>query len=109
MDNLVQRLTGGPHPIVVGGPAISAQELGKRIMDIGYVFIKFTETNGGTDLGVRIDPAATHLEEADFVKGSGHVHIEGTLTLNFTPVRCVADIDVSSMSGQGQLIVMTLA
>ncbi len=105
MDNLVQRLTGGPHPVVVGGPTLSVQELGDRLTGIGYVFIKFIETNGGTDLGVRVDPVATCLDEADFIAGNGHVHIEGTLTLNFVPVRCVADIDVASMSGQGWLLV----
>lgn len=104
MDNLVQQLSSGPQPVVVGGPCPSAQELGKRLTDIGYVFIKFTETRGGTDLGLRVDPAATRLDEADFNTGTGHVHIEGTLTLNFIPVRCVADIDVASLSGQGWLI-----
>lgn len=106
MDDLLQRLTSGSQAIVVGGPSPSAQELGKRLTDIGYVFIKFTETKGGTELGLRVDPVATRLDEADFTAGNGNVHIEGTLTLNFVPMRCVADINVSSLTGQGLLLEM---
>lgn len=104
MENLVERLSGGPHPIIMGGPCQSAQELNNRLTDVGYVFIKFTETKGGTDLGVRVDHTATYLDEADFLAGNGKVHIEGTLTLNFTPVRCIANLDVASLSGQGYLV-----
>lgn len=108
MANLVERLSGGPHPIIMGGPSQSAQELRNRLTEVGYVFIKFTETNGGTDLGVRVDPIATCLDKADFVTGSGNVHIEGTLNLDFTPVRCIAELDVASLSGQGYLLEKTL-
>ncbi|MNC25500.1 hypothetical protein D3C76_198800 [compost metagenome] len=104
MDDLVQRLSSGPQPVIVGGPCLSARDLGTRLTDIGYVFIKFTETKGGTDLNLRVDPAATRLDEADFTAGTGRIHIEGTLALNFIPVRCVADIDVASLSGLGWLL-----
>lgn len=103
MDNLVQKLSGGPHPVVIGGPKISAEELKNRIENIGYVFIKFTETQGGTDLGVRIDSSKTRMENADFSAGMGKIHIEGTLILNFIAVRCVADINIEDMAGVGNL------
>ena len=34
------------------------------------------------------------------------VHVEGTLTLNYVPVRCVADIDLATLNGTGQLVVV---
>ena len=106
MNDLVQRLSQGEHPITVGGPQPSLAELRKRIEEMGYVFIKFTATRGGTDLGVRVDPAQTVYHEADFAQGSGSVHIEGTLTLNYVRVRCVADIDLSTLNGTGHLVIV---
>src|ERR1700720_3468354 len=93
MDDLVQRLSEGDHPVTVGGPKPSLEEFKKRVEDMGYVFIKFTGTRGGTDLGVRVDKAATDLSQAFFDQRTGIAHVEGTLTLNYVKVRCIADID----------------
>ncbi|WP_018215463.1 hypothetical protein [Salinispora vitiensis] len=53
-----------------------------------------------------MDRDATDLSGADFVAGTGSVHVEGTLTLDFVPVRCVADLDVATLSGTGRLVVL---
>ncbi len=106
MNELVQRLAEGDHPVTVGGPQPSLQEFRKRIEEMGYVFIKFTATRGGTDLGVRVDKARTDVSQADFEAGRGRVHVEGTLTLNYVKVRCVADIDLASLEGTGHLTVL---
>ncbi len=106
MDDLVQRLSQGQHAVAVGGPKPSLQDLQRRIEDMGYVFIKFTETRGGTDLGVSVDKQATNLQEADFAQGAGTVHIEGTLTLNYVKVRCLADINLATLDGTGRLSVL---
>jgi hypothetical protein len=106
MNELVQRLAEGDHPVTVGGPQPSLQELRKRIEEIGYAFVKFTDTRGGTDLGVRVDKAATDVSQADFENGSGTVHVEGTLTLNYVKVRCVADIDLATLNGTGHLVIL---
>jgi len=73
---------------------------------MGYVFIKFTATQGGTDLGVRVDKARTDVSQADFDEGSGTVHVEGTLTLNYVKVRCIADIDLATQNGTGHLVIL---
>jgi hypothetical protein len=106
MNDLVKRLSEGTHPITVGGPQPSLAELQKRITEMGYVFIKFTDTQGGTDLGVRLDTTATALHDADFEQGKGSVHLEGTLTLNYVRVRCIADIDLATLNGTGHLTVL---
>jgi hypothetical protein len=105
VNELVERLAGGSHAVVVGGPSPQVADLQERINQIGYVFIKFPNTRGGTDLGVRIDSAATDTSHADFLHATGMVHLEGTLTLDFIPVRCVADIDLASLAGTGHLII----
>lgn len=105
MNDLVQRLSEREHHVVVGGPQPTLQEFQKRVTDMGFVFIKFTETRGGTDLGVRVDKSATDVSKANFEQGNGSVHVEGTLTLNYVPVRCIADIDLASLQGTGRLLV----
>ena len=106
MDELVERLSQGDHPITVGGPKPSLDEFQKRVEDMGYVFIKFTGTQGGTDLGVRVDKSATDLSQADFDQETGIAHVEGTLTLNYVKVRCVADIHLETLNGTGHLIAL---
>lgn len=106
MDELVQRLSQGDHAITIGGPRPSLEEFRKRIGEMGYVFIKFTGTQGGTDLGVRVDKGATNLSKADFDQKSGVAHVEGTLTLNYVKVRCVADIELATLNGTGHLVVL---
>jgi hypothetical protein len=105
MNELTQRLTVD-QPVVVGGPQPSLDELQRRLDEIGYAFIKFTETRGGTDLGIRVDRDACDLSEADFENGTGTVHIEGTLTLNDDPVRCIANVDLATLKGSGHLVLV---
>lgn len=105
MNELTQRLTSD-QPVVVGGPDPSVAELARRLDEIGHVFVKFTQTQGGTDLGIRVDRDACELGGADFEAGRGTVHVEGTLILNDDPVRCVADIDLATLAGTGHLVLV---
>ena len=104
MNELVQRLSEGDHPVTVGGPKPSLEEFHKRLTEMGYVFIKFTDTQGGTDLGVHIDKSAT--ARPHFEQRSGIVHVEGTLTLNYCKVRCIADIELATLNGTGHLVTL---
>lgn len=70
------------------------------------MFVKFTDTDGGTDLGVRLEKSTTDLSRANFAEGSGIVHIEGTLTFSYVKVRCVADIDLATLAGTGHLVIL---
>ena len=106
MDELIQHLSHGDHPVTVGGPKPSLDEFRKRVEEMGYVFIKFTSTRGGTDLGVRVDKSTTKLNKAYFDQATGVAHVEGTLTLNYVKVRCIADIDLGTLNGVGHLEVL---
>jgi hypothetical protein len=103
MDDLTQRLTA-EHPIIVGGLDPTLAELRERTGELGYILIKFTETRGGTELGFPLDRDATDLSAANFDEGTGTVHVEGNLTLNGDPVRCIADIDLATLNGTGRLV-----
>ena len=103
-SDLVRRLCEGDHPVEASLRPEKTVQLFKERIDMGYLHIKFTDTKGGTELGVRLDPDAIDVSRANFDAGNGTVHLEGTLTLNYVPVRCVADIDLASLAGQGHLV-----
>jgi len=73
------------------------------------VFVKFTGTRGGTELGVELDPAACDLAAADYDAPSGVIRLVGDLTLDYEPVRCTAEIDLATMEGQGSLALRELS
>jgi uncharacterized protein YbdZ (MbtH family) len=101
---LVERLCDGKHAVEVGlRPDRTAQRF-KEALDRDYVHIKFTETRGGTELGMHLDREASNFAAADFERGEGSTHVEGTLTLDYVKVRCVADIDLSTLQGSGYLV-----
>jgi hypothetical protein len=72
-------------------------------VDQGYIHVKFTETRGGTNLGVRIDPNASDFTQADYDNLAGSMTIVGTMKLDGVPVRCVAQIDLTTLKGTGRL------
>lgn len=107
MSELVRKLAQGEHKVVFRSFRDEpVEELKERIDKYNYVHVKFTETRGGTELGVRLDDARTDLSKADFDKGTGSVHLVGNLTLDYVKVRCVADIDLATMEGKGHLEVL---
>lgn len=106
MNELTERLATGYHPVTVGGPQPSLEDLRHRVTEIGWVHVKFTDTRGGTDLGVPLDRAACDLSTADFEQGRGTLHLEGILTLNNDRVRCIADIDLETLNGTGHLVLV---
>jgi hypothetical protein len=104
MNELVERLTNGLHPIVAERSA-SPRELREQI-DRGFVLLKFPNTRGGTELGSQLDMTQTRLDGADFESGTGNVRLVGNLTLNYDKVQLVADIDLASLKGTGQLVLI---
>jgi hypothetical protein len=102
MNELTERLTV-VQPIIMGGADPTVEELRERTGEMGYVLVKFTETRGGTELGFPLDRDATDISGANFDEGTGNVHVEGYLILNDDPVRCIADIDLTTLKGTGRL------
>lgn len=102
MSELVERLSdGNAHP-VIASRAESASELMAQI-ERGFVLIKFTETKGGTELGIRLNLEESELSEADFEASTGRVRLVGDLVLDYVPVRLTGDLDISDLKGTGSL------
>jgi Core binding factor beta subunit len=106
VNDLVKRLSQGSHAVEVSCRPERSIKIFKEQIDRNYVLIKFTETRGGTELGVPLDKARSDFSEANFDTETGKVRVAGELTLDYVPVRVVADIDLPSMRGQGHLEVL---
>ena len=102
--SLVDRLCVGDHHVVVSQRPEATLNGLKEAIDNGYVRIKFTETKGGTELGFKLDKEASDLSGANFENGTGKVRLVGGLTLDYNRVRCIAEIDLSTLEGQGHLV-----
>ena len=102
--SLVDRLCEGVHPVVPGLRPDRTLKLFQEAIERDYVHVMFTGTKGGTELGFKLDRSACDFSEADFETGRGTVHVEGRLVLDYVPVRCVADIDLVKLEGNGHLI-----
>lgn len=102
--SLVARLCDGEHQVVAGLRPVRTVKLFKDAIDRDYVHVNFTGTMGGTELGVKLDRNLCDFSQADFENGKGSVHVEGGLTLDYVKVRCIADIDLSTLEGKGRLV-----
>ena len=67
-DDLVAFLSVGDHPVQAS--AQSVEQFLERIK-AGYVNIKFTDTRGGTEIGVKLDSAASDMTGADIEGHTG--------------------------------------
>ena len=106
INELVKRLSESKHEVVIGHRNEPYEEIKERIED-GYIHIKFTQTRGGTELGINVDLNSTNVKDLDFTKGEGLLHIEGITNLNYNAVRLIADIDLASRKGEGYLEVVS--
>lgn len=103
MDRLVKQLSEGKHPIVFEPRSEKYEEIKERLMEMKYVFIKFMDTIGETELGINVDDSLTDLRNADFVDGNGSIHVVGTCELNYHKVRCIAEVDLKTKKGTAYL------
>ncbi len=99
MDRLVKQLSEGRHPIVFEPRSEKYDEIRERLTEMKYVFIKFMDTMGETELGIDIDDNLTNLENADFVSGKGNIRVVGTCELNYHKVRCIAEVNLETKEG----------
>lgn len=103
MSDLVTRLCDGQHPVEISLRPERTPQAFKECVDRGYVHVKFPNTRGGTELGVRVDMAKSDFSHADFDLAQGRLTLVGDLTLDYVKVRCIADIGLPALEGTGRL------
>ena len=106
MNDLVKRLSEGSHPVEFSLRPERTLKLLREMLDRQHVLVKFTQTRGGTELGFPLDKSRSDLSQADLEAGTGKIRVAGELTLDYVPVRVVADIELPSMEGQGRLEIL---
>ena len=103
MDRLVKKLSEGKHPIEFEPRTKDYTELKERLVEMKFVFVKFMDTMGETELGINVDDNLTNLENADYINGTGNIHVVGTCELNYYKTRCIADVDLKTKKGTAYL------
>jgi len=102
VNELVQKLTKEQEIEASLRPERTLENF-RAALDRGYVYIKFPNTRGGTELGVRLDPQRSDLTGADFGQRTGSVKIAGELVLDYVPVRLHATVNLDDLKGTGYL------
>lgn len=106
MSELTNRLSQGDHAVTYRPRSEDARAELREAIDRKYVHVLFTGTRGGTELGFALDPDGSDLSAADWEQHRGTVRLAGELKLDGVPVRCVAEIDLSSMEGTGHVVIL---
>jgi hypothetical protein len=106
MNDLVKRLSEGSHAVEISLRPERTVKLFREMLDRGHVLVKFTETRGGTELGVPMDKTRCDLTQANFDQETGTVKVAGEITLDYVPVRVWAEVELPSMKGQGRLEIL---
>lgn len=101
---LVDRLCEGVHTVQITLRPEPTMQRFKESLNRDHVPVKFTETNGGSEFGIKLDKAACDLSNLDLDNGWGTAHLEGRLSVDFVPVKIVIDIDFPSFEGSGRLV-----
>jgi uncharacterized protein YbdZ (MbtH family) len=102
--SVVDRLCEGEHPVEPGLRPEKTVRLLKEAIDRGYVHVKFKDTKGGTELGIRLKRDSCDFSRSDFEAQTGVAHVEGKAKLDYVMVRCIADIDLATLEGTGRLV-----
>lgn len=100
---LVARLSTGDHAVEASVRPEKTVQGFREAIDRNFVHIRFTETRGGTELGFELDTALSDLSQGDFQQEKGVIKVAGELSLDYERVRCVAEIDLSTLQGRGRL------
>jgi len=103
MSELVNKLAAGKHPVEAVVRPNRTPAAFKESIQRGYVHIKFTDTIGGTELGVNLETDGVDLQQADFETAQGQITVKGSLTLDYVPVKCCAVIELPDLKGHGWL------
>jgi uncharacterized protein YbdZ (MbtH family) len=102
-ESLPVRLSREPQPVELNLGSTRAIDELLRQVDTGYAHVRFTQTRGGTSLAIPLEPGIADRIKTQAALGDGIVQIAGSLTLDYVPVRCVADIDLATFAGTGKL------
>ena len=77
----------------------------QRAIENGYLLVKFTQTNGGTELGCNTKNSDSE-NKCVIDEVNRTIQIVGRLKLDFTPVRLRAAVNLDTFEGKAKLEVI---
>jgi hypothetical protein len=101
MSELVNKLRKGNHAVSLIRYS-SKDELSKAV-ERGFILAKFTETEGGTEVGFSIDDDKSKI---DIEGNPENLTMVGQFTLDSISVQCEIKINADSLKGTGKLKVL---
>jgi len=101
--SLVDRLCDGEHPVLLSLNPSPTLEHFRAAVENGYLRFRFIDIRSGPELGVRLDRNACDLGQANLAEARGTARLVGDLSLDYTKVRCVVDVDLETLAGHGHL------
>lgn len=103
--NVAHFLSQGEHQVELslGADPKEGHERLRQVISGGAINLKFTETKGGTDLTIALDREECILLPLELGQSKGHVRLVGRLTLDYTKAKCIATIDIDTLSGRAHL------
>jgi hypothetical protein len=103
VSELVERLSQGIHSVEIALRPEQSSQILKESIERGYVHIRFIETRGETEVGVRINENTAQAALADVSRDERTIRVPGSLILGYIPVRCVVDINLETYNRTGCL------
>ena len=100
MNKLIEMLSEGARPVIVNRKQPTVTQLKERIR-MKHVPVLFQETC--TEIGIWLDERKCYLVAGDLEGEKGMLHLEGVVTLNYEKIRCLIDLDVSTLHGSGRI------
>ena len=95
MSALVEKLSRGEHPVSLARYKDIAGF--KQAIERGFVLVRF-QTRNSTEIDVSLEENANGIDLE-----SKSINLRGSLTLDYQPVRCIANVDLESLTGYGRL------
>jgi hypothetical protein len=93
---LVERLSKEQHPVSLIRYKCTADI--KEAIERGLVLVKFTDTQGGTEVGMKLNKGEKNIDMT-----GEKIELNGSLTLDYQPVTCSVNIDLVTLMGYGSL------
>lgn len=105
-DSLPVRLSRGLQPVELALRAERNTDALLRQVKTGCVQVRFTGTRGGTELSVPMESEDVQRISEQVERGEKTIRFTGGLSVDYTRVRCIADIDVETLTGTGKLEIL---
>jgi len=93
---IVEKLSKGEHAVTLTRYKDTADL--KQAIDRGTVLVKFTGTQGGTEIGISLDEKSKAVDLS-----AAKIDLCGSLTLDYQPVNCIVNVEVETRTGFGHL------